>query len=296
MIPPVFFHKMEFIIPVFRMICGASSAISYVRFPAQLERGRTRMDGKGDQPLDRAFAVLEFVLTRRGPVAASSIADATGLPPATAHRMIAQLEARSLLKRALGSKKVTAGPRLISLGMSAVESVFSSDDVHAVLVRLAAKVDEHCHVGIVSELEVRYTDSARSSRRSGLLFEPGRRAPVYCTSIGKCFLASLSPEELGQVLGDLKLAAHTPTTITSRSALVAQVEKVRSDGWASSNEEFTPGVVGCAVPLRNMKRHFIAGLGVSVPAAHCRHDEIGRFLPDLREAASQIEELLRTRE
>jgi DNA-binding IclR family transcriptional regulator len=254
------------------------------------------MDEKGDQPLDRALAVIEFVLRQRGPIAASAIADATGLPAATAHRMIAQLEARSLLKRALGSKKVTTGPRLVALGMSAIESVLSSDDVHAALIRLAAKVREHCHVGIVSDLEVRYIDSARSNRRSGLLFEPGNRAPIYCTSIGKCFLASLSPEELAHILADLELVPHTPKTITSRSVLTAQVKKVRSDGWASSNEEFTPGVVGCAVPLRSAKRHFIAGLGVSLPAAHCRHDEIERFLPDLLEAASQIQELLSARE
>jgi IclR family transcriptional regulator, acetate operon repressor len=250
------------------------------------------MEERGDQPLDRALAVLEFVLTQRGPVAAITVADATGLPPATAHRMIAQLESRELLKRAFGSKKVFPGPRLIALGMSVVNRSLSSDEVHVVLVCLAARLDEHCHIGIVSGREVCYTDSAKSSRRSGLLFEPGDRAPIHCTSIGKCFLANLPAGELEQVLDQLELRSYTPKTMTARKDLVRHINQVRERGWASSNEEFAAGVVGCAVPLRNTSGNFLAGLGVSVPAAHCRYEEIDRFLPDLLEASAEIEILL----
>ncbi|MGA0598420.1 IclR family transcriptional regulator [Enterovirga sp. CN4-39] len=252
------------------------------------------LDRAGDQPLDRALAVLEFVLDQRGPVAASIVAEATGLPPATVHRIILQLEARSLLKRALGSKKLLPGARLVALGTRILSAAFVADETHALLVALASKLQEHCHVGTISGGEVCYVDSARSARRSGLLFEPGGRAPIYCTSIGKVYLAGLPQAEFQQVVAAIDFKAFTPKTIVTAARLADDIAQVRARGWAATDEEFTPGVVGCAVPLRNTKGEFVAGLGVSLPAALCRYEEVGKFIPDLLETASQIEATLAT--
>ena len=252
-------------------------------------RAADRRSGDGvDQPLDRALAVLEFVLTQRGPVSAAAVAEATQLPAATAHRLIGQLEARSLLKRALGSKKLLPGRRLVELGTRIVTAALVADGTHLLLERLAAKLDEHCHLGIISHQEVLYIDSARTVRPSRLLFEPGRRAPIYCTSIGKVFLSTLSEPDLDRLVRRIDFKVYTPTTISSSKALIEDIGRVRRRGWASTDGEFTPGVVGCAVPLRNGGM-FVAGLGVSVPTAHCSYDEIEKFIPDLIACAAAIE-------
>ena len=248
---------------------------------------RTEENGL-DQPLDRALAVLDFVLSQRGPVTASLIAEATGLPAATAHRLIGQLESRALLKRALGSKKLLPGSRLVDLGTRIMRAALQSDGIHVLLARLASRLGEHCHIGMISDLDVLYVDSARSIRRSGLLFEPGQRAPIYCTSIGKVFLASLAERDLAQVMQAIAFKAYTATTIASPKPLIEEVERVRRRGWAASNEEFTPGVVGCAVPLYTAGKMFAAGLGVSVPVVQCPFGEIEKYLPDLFACAEAI--------
>ena len=246
-------------------------------------------ESKGaDQPFDRALAVLDAVLSQRGPVTATAVAEATGLPLATAHRLVGQLESRALLKRALGSRRLLPGSRLFDLGTKIMRAALVADGTHVLLARLAAKLEEHCHIGIVSDMQVLYVDSARSTRRSGLMFEPGRQAPVYCTSIGKTFLANLPPSDLARWVEDIRFSAHTRTTITTAAALVREVERVRERGWATSNEEFTPGVVGCAVPLLSPDGTFLAGLGVSVPAVQCPFSEIGRFVPELLACAAAI--------
>lgn len=243
----------------------------------------------GQQPLDRALAVLEFVLSQRAPVAASAVAQATGLPAATTHRLIGQLEARSLLKRALGSKKLLPGGRLVGLGAQILNSALVVDHVHLLLARLAAHLEENCHLGIISGVEVLYVASARSTRPSGLIFEPGRRAPIHCSSIGKMFLSTLSDADLDQVLRGLVFEPYTPKTILSAQNLVDDLKRVRRRCWASTDEEYAPGVVGCAVPVRNSAGLFLAGLGVSVPAAHCRYEEVEKFIPDLLDCAAAIQ-------
>lgn len=86
----------------------------------------------------------------------------------------------------------------------------------------------------------------------------------------------------------IDLKAYTPNSISSPLELIEEVVRVRGLGWASTDGEFAPGVVGCAVPLLNKGGKFIAGLGVSVPAAHCAHAEVYKFIPDLLACAAAI--------
>jgi hypothetical protein len=61
-----------------------------------------------------------------------------------------------------------------------------------------------------------------------------------------------------------------------------------ANGWAVSNEEFSPGVVGCAVPIRLPNGKLLAGLGVSVPSARTSFEKVTAFLPSLKAATREI--------
>lgn len=245
-----------------------------------------------DQPLDRTLAVIEGVLSARTAATLTAIAGATGLPIGTVHRIVGQLEERGLLKRALGSRKLLPGPRLVALGARILEASAVNDRSHLVLEALARRIEEHCHIGIISGQDVLYVDSARSGQPARLHFEPGKRAPVYCTSTGKVFLASLPPDALGEIVELIDFKPFTPRTIRTRTALLEEVSRVRERGWASSNEEFTPGVIGCAVAINARSGEFIAGLGVSIPVAHCPYAQIDQLVPALTACAHELQAIL----
>jgi DNA-binding IclR family transcriptional regulator len=120
------------------------------------------------------------------------------------------------------------------------------------------------------------------------MFEQGRRAPLYCTSIGKIFLAEMADEEFSQWLTQMPLPAITSHTITKRPQLRAAVLKVRNTGWASSDEEFAAGVVGCAVPIRRPDGRLVAGLGLSVPSARTSLADLAHYRPKMEAAARSI--------
>jgi IclR family transcriptional regulator, acetate operon repressor len=250
---------------------------------------RATKSDAGAQPLDRAFAVLNRVVAAARPVSITEIAAACALPVPTAHRLVAHLEVRGLLKRALGSKKVVLGKALLQLSLSALEAALRSDRPHQVLLALAADLDEHTQVGVRSGNEVLYVDTASQPRSGGgLMFEQGRRAPLHCTSIGKLFLAELPEAEFAWWLSHTSLPAVTPRTITRPASLRAVVAKVRKSGWAVSDDEFAAGVIGCAVPIRNKTGTLIAGLGISVPSARLPLEKLMRFRPRMEEAAGAI--------
>jgi DNA-binding IclR family transcriptional regulator len=66
------------------------------------------------------------------------------------------------------------------------------------------------------------------------------------------------------------------------------VRGIRRNGWAASDEEFVPGVVGCAVPIRLGNGVLLAGVGVSVPSARMPFAKVKAFVPPLIAAAREI--------
>ncbi len=245
-------------------------------------------DIAGTQPLDRALALLWALAAQARPMSVTELAAACGLPVPTAHRLVAQLEQRKLVKRALGLKKFLVGAGLVRLGVAASEAALRSDRVHQILVALAAELGEPCQIGVRVDNEVVYVDTARAARSAGLHFEQGRHAPLQCTSIGKIYLAELPDADFQWWLSHVELTKFAPATIVTKVKLRAVVREVRKDGWATSNEEFVSGVVGCAVPVRLAGGALLAGLGVAVPSARTSFAQVKAFVPVLNAAATRI--------
>ncbi len=240
------------------------------------------------QPLDRILAVIDAVLAMPGRLSVATLATELGLPLPTAARLVTQLEARGLIRRGLGTRQLSPGPRLIGVGLNAVCAAFTADAAHLLLVGLAARLGEHCQIGVVRGTEVVYVDSARGARGASLQFEPGEHVPIHCTSTGKLFLAELDDAALSRFLGGRPLRRYTPSTITDPQALIAQVREARRRGWAATDGEYAAGVVGCAVPIRGRNDAMLASLAVAIPAARTPFSAVHRFVPALRETARAI--------
>lgn len=245
-----------------------------------------------DGPLDRAFAILDFVASQLKAVTAAEIAKGLELPLPTAHRLIGNLEARRLLQRAPGTKRFVVGNVLVELAGKTIGSAFRTARRHAVLQGVAAEIGEQCEIGIVRNNVVNYVDAVRVNAPQGLQFDPGTNAPLYCTSTGKIYLSMLPAKSREGVVRAFKMVQHTQSTITDPNELLATLEETRAAGWARTNEEFVKGVVGCAVPILSPTGTLIACLGVSVPVARVSFAELERFREPLLRAACLLSETI----
>jgi len=241
-----------------------------------------------DQPLDRTLAALERVLDAPGRFSVAALASELDLPLPSVARLVAQLESRALIRRAVGSRQLSPGARLLGLGLAAARAAFTSDAPHQLLVGLATSLGEHCQIGVISDTEVVYLDSARGARGASLQFEPGEHAPIHCTSTGKLFLAELDDAALARFLGRRSLRRYTPSTITDPVRLTAEVKDAGRRGWAATDGEYVAGVVGCAVPVRDRNNAMIASLAVAIPAARTAFSVVHRVVPAMRETAKAI--------
>jgi DNA-binding IclR family transcriptional regulator len=242
-----------------------------------------------EQPIDRIFAVLDAIVDGAHAMTLAEISAATGLPAPTVHRLIGNLEERGLVKRATGSRRhVLAGKRLVSLSRRVLSNALVVDAPHAILEKLAAELGEHCQIGMLCENEVRYVDTVSVRRHGGLHLEQGRGAPLHCTSMGKLFLASMHEHTLQAWLDTCSLQTFTANTITEPAVLKRQLAIVRRDGWATSNEEYTAGVIGCAVLVPDEGETGSLALGISAPSARVTHDMLRQFVTPLERTAREI--------
>jgi DNA-binding IclR family transcriptional regulator len=72
---------------------------------------------------------------------------------------------------------------------------------------------------------------------------------LHNTASGKAYLASLTDAEIEQKVAKMVLVSRTPRTIIAKKALLAELERIRRQRYAISDQEYLPGLVSIGAPL-----------------------------------------------
>jgi DNA-binding IclR family transcriptional regulator len=237
------------------------------------------------------MAVIE-ALVRVGPDASlSAIAAACGSPKPTVHRFLADL-AREQYVFSVGRGNYRVGPRLMSLSGRVLNSI---DYVHAAaqpLEALRASVLDTIHLGVLVGNQAVYAAKLEGPRPYHLRSAVGMPIRLDCTAIGRAILANLPME---QVLGlvDLdRLSRRTASTIVTRSALLNELARVRTSGYAIDDEQNEVGVRCVAAPVMDSTGMAVAAISVSGPAFDMSRHKARLLAPLVISTASEVSKTL----
>jgi acetyl-CoA synthetase len=109
---------------------------------------------------------------------------------------------------------------------------------------------------------------------------------AHALAIGKVVL-SLLPEHGRRRYVERGLRRYTPQTITSPSALMTELDKVRHNGFAIDHGEFDTQFCTIAAPILDARGHFVAVLGIST-LMRTPDAEIDDLIRAVREMASAV--------
>lgn len=109
-----------------------------------------------------------------------------------------------------------------------------------------------------------YLAKVEAPSRVKLVSEPGMRFPAHATALGKVLLAWQPREGLEDVLGE-RLEELTPNTVKSRAVLIAQLEAIRSSGFATEEQESVMGFCCVAAPILDSGGAAVAAVSASIP-------------------------------
>lgn len=219
------------------------------------------------QSLVRGLAILAAFGPGRPVLGISELARMLELTPSTTHRYVTTLVGLGYLRQDPESRKYRLGPRVLDLGLAALEAMELREVAIPALRRLCRETGYTTNLAVLDGVEVIHVERVRSptQRHVDLDVHVGSRLPAYCTSLGKALLAYVPEPELSRTLERIEFKRLGPNTIMSKRALARELERIRRDGLAVNNEELAPGLRSLAAPVRDRSGEVVAAVNL---AAH----------------------------
>lgn len=212
--------------------------------------------------LDKALDILE-ILADEPSLGLTEISDRSGIGKTACYRILNTLEARDYVAKDPGRRKYDLGIGLMGFATQVLAQVDIVALSRPYLQRLQAETGETVNLGVLANDQVLYLDvieSAQAVRNAGHI---GVRSHVHSSSLGKAWLAALEPEKAQEIIDRIDLEACTPRTITDREELLAELDRVRSRGFAVDDEEDEIGGRCVGVAVTNASGEPIAAISVA---------------------------------
>ena len=237
--------------------------------------------------LARGLAVIRAFGEGRADLSIADVARCTGLSRAAARRCLHTLSVLGYAGGADGKYSLT--PRILALGYAYLGSTPVARVAQPILERVAERLHESSSLAVLDGHDIVYVARAATRRILSIGLSVGSRLPADCTSMGRVLLAFADDPERGRFLARVKLVRHTPRTIVDKHELRAELDRVRTAGYAMVDQELEQGLRSLAVPVWRHDRVVVAAVNVGVHAGRVDPKTLARdYLPVLREAAAEI--------
>jgi len=218
------------------------------------------------QVIERMTRLLDALAGQAEAVTLKQLAQATGLHPSTAHRILTALVHDRLVER-IDQGNYRLGIRLLELGNLVKARISVREHALPLMRQLHAATGEAVNLSVRRDDEIVYVERTSSGRAMMRVVNiVGARAPLHITAVGKLFLLEDGPEGLRAYAERTRLAAYTRNTLTTVAALEKEFDRIRRQGYALDNEEAELGVRCIGAAVRDDTGTLVAGLSVSAPA------------------------------
>ena len=223
----------------------------------------------------------------------ADMADALDLGRSTTHRYATTLVTLGYLEQG-PSRKYRLSSRVSDFGLSLLDSMSVRRLAREHLRELRARTGRTVGLAIIDESEVSYIDRWQGARRGQYAIDLGvglgSRLPMYCSAAGKALLASLPEAEQRALIGKLRLTRRASKTITTKSALRDELERIAAaDGLAVEDEELLAGRRALAAPVFDEQGRPLAAVELAVPdGAYTRKQLVEQLGPVVLDTAKRI--------
>ncbi len=260
--------------------------------PSRAPRVRPEPDPRLSRSLEYGVAMLEAFSAERQTLGIAEMADIVGISRSTTHRYAITLVALGFLEQD-DKRRYRLSAQAGDPGAAAIGAIRRATPARAVLEELREELGHTVSMGVLDGPRVVYVHrllSHRAGQRSiDLELGVGGHVPVYCTAMGKLLLASVSDAERRALLADLELTPRGPRSITNKSRLVAELERISPREAVICDEELVARARSIAVLVPRPASEYPLALEVTVPtSAYTVKRLLAEVGPRLKRAAKLI--------
>lgn len=239
---------------------------------------------------ERVLEIFELLKGYPEGLSLKEISSQLGYAGSSTYELVKTLSDRGYLL-ADDQKRYSLGAKLIQLGAYASSYLDLNKIAAPILKQLMESVQETVFMALLSGNEIVYISTVDSFRSIRTNVRLGGRKPIYCTGLGKAFLAFMPSNERNNILENIKLDPITDNTITDINELHRQLEIYRKQGYAIDNEEIEVGLWCAAAPVYDSTGHIEAAISISGPVTRMKANQ-EQIVKELTAAAKKLSEKL----
>lgn len=251
--------------------------------PRRADTGRYRI-----QSVERAVAILNAFSAEKPELGVTDLAERLGLHKSTVHRFLVNLEAAGLVERDRHTARYRLGLRIFELGGLVLQQMNLWDEALPFLEGLVRDSGETGHLAVLDGGEAVYIEKVEARRALRIPSAIGRGYPAHATSLGKVLLAHLSGDARDEILAERGLTRCTSMTIVEPLRLYAELELIRTQGFAVDDEEYEDGLRCIGAPIIGHTGQVVAAIGIGGPVTRVTPQRVKEFAQLVMNAAGSL--------
>ena len=241
--------------------------------------------------LARGLGVIRSFDMQNPEMTLTQVAKRTGLTRAGARRFLLTLTELGYVKK--DQRLFSLTPKILELGYAFMASAPLSLSARPIVEWVTEQTGESCNMGVLDRDDM--VNVAHTGPRGIVMVNVhvGARIPAAYTAVGRAILAFIPDADLEAYMARLQLKPLTGFSLTSKTALRAELMRVRSQGYAFVDRELHEGMRTLGVPVFNIAGDVAAAVNITNHAVTVPKEKIIKdCLPALQKAAADLQKLL----
>jgi DNA-binding IclR family transcriptional regulator len=241
---------------------------------------------------DRVLDLLELLARAGRGMSHSDISEALEIPKSSLTQLLKNLLARGYVETTPNGRGYRVGDALLSLSENTGQIRNLAGHAEALLSDLTRETGESSALNQLKGDQAEVVATVLGPARLVTHMRLGDLAPLYATSGGKAILAHMPEAFLEDYFARVRFEAATPATLKTVTALRRQLAAVRKSGFAFAHHEWTPGIIGIAVPLLDVAGAPLGSINVAIPSARFDATKENQVKKVLRRACDELRRLV----
>jgi DNA-binding IclR family transcriptional regulator len=250
------------------------------------------MQEENMKSLAKTFDILELYLGGKDEFAVTEVSKLLKLNKTTVSRIMSKLTRRGYLRQNELRGKYSLGTIFLEYSGIIKKRLKIRDIAIPHLFELSRKAKESTMLAVWDgkgyAITETFHDTDYSNSPLKVVPDEGITMPLYCTCLGKIFLAAMSDSDVEEYFKGVKLDRRTPNTVVDIKTLEKQLVTIRQEGVAFDDEEYALGVRGVAAGLVSREGKIAGSIALVAPSVRLSLAGMQDLVPIVKAVAQEI--------
>ncbi|WP_137596642.1 IclR family transcriptional regulator [Paucilactobacillus kaifaensis] len=213
----------------------------------------------------------------------------TDINPPTVSKILTTLMYIGYVSKANENKEYFLGTKFIQFSKVRTDTTTLIEITEPFLQMLQDKIDETVHFAVPRENEVVYVNKIEPKNQNIYMTSKiGLTRPLYSSGIGKAVLSTYDDAKVTDYANSTDLKPFTDHTITDPQQLLAEIHKIRKQGYSIDDEEQEKDMY-CVATYIKQGNITVAALSVSLPKFRVTTTYKNKIINEILDIKQKIE-------